>query len=304
MYKAPVPDQTVAKELTLQLDGLTLAAKAWGCPGGRPVLGLHGWLDNAGTFDALAPHLVEAGLYFVALDLPGHGRSEHRASDASYHFVDAVATAAHAIDELGWARCALVGHSMGAGISSLLAGTLPERFDAVVLLEGLGPLSEPTESSPKRLRDAIADERRRMERARNSKRRKRLFAHRDEAIERLMDVQGVRRASAERLCQRGLCERDGGLEWSADPRLRRPSRLRLSEAHVHAFLDRIQAPTLLVRALDGWAFDRPTMGARRERVRALTYVEVEGGHHVHLDAPERVRDAVLTHFAKTGDDTP
>lgn len=292
-------EELEARELRLDVDGLTLAARAWGDPAGRPALALHGWLDNAGTFDGLGGALAEAGLHLVALDLPGHGRSAHRASDASYHFVDAVATAAHAIDALGWRRCALIGHSMGAGISSLLAGTIPERFDAVILLEGLGPLAESADTSPERLANAIADEHTRMQRARRSTRRKRVFESRDDAVQRLVDVQGVNEDSAEILCRRGLRETDGGFEWSADPRLRRPSRLRFTEAHVLAFLGRIEAPALLVRALGGWAFDMPTMARRRQAVPNLTFVEVEGGHHVHLDAPGRVLPPMLELLSHT-----
>ena len=33
--------------------------KAWGDPNGKPILGLHGWLDNAGTHDHIAPLLNE-----------------------------------------------------------------------------------------------------------------------------------------------------------------------------------------------------------------------------------------------------
>ena len=35
--------------------------KAWGDPNGKPILGLHGWLDNAGTHDHIAPLLNEVG---------------------------------------------------------------------------------------------------------------------------------------------------------------------------------------------------------------------------------------------------
>lgn len=32
-------------------------AKVWGPPDGKPVIALHGWLDNAGAFDNLIPLL-------------------------------------------------------------------------------------------------------------------------------------------------------------------------------------------------------------------------------------------------------
>ena len=66
-----------ARELTLDLPHLRLAARAWGDPSLPPLLALHGWLDNAASFDRLAPLLCEH-FHIVALDLPGHGRSGHR----------------------------------------------------------------------------------------------------------------------------------------------------------------------------------------------------------------------------------
>ena len=44
--------------------------KEWGDPTGHPWLGLHGWLDNAGTFDQLAKEWP-AGHRLVAIDTPG-----------------------------------------------------------------------------------------------------------------------------------------------------------------------------------------------------------------------------------------
>lgn len=277
------------EEIRLEVDGLKLAGRAWGPTDGRPALALHGWLDNAASFDRLAPSFPE--LRLVALDMPGHGRSAHRGQDAPYHFVDAVATVAHVIEALGWTRLTLIGHSMGAGIAALLAGTWPERFDAVAFLEGLGPIAESVEASPQRLANAVADEIRRGRR-RASGSNKRVFATRDEARDRLVDVQRVDPESAEILCSRGLVEAQGGFRWAADPRLRHPSRLRFTEDHVLHFLSRIKAPALLVRANDGWPIEQTLMRARVERVSDLEVTEVEGRHHVHLDAPNRVVPAL------------
>jgi len=59
------------KELTFDVLGLQLHAKQWGDPAGIPTVGRHGWLDNANTFDRLAPLIPELNL--VALDFAGHG---------------------------------------------------------------------------------------------------------------------------------------------------------------------------------------------------------------------------------------
>ena len=65
---------------------MSFVGKAWGDPSGFPVLGLHGWMDNAGTFDKLAPLLLKS-LFFVAVEMPGHGFSSHYPSGMPYHFV-------------------------------------------------------------------------------------------------------------------------------------------------------------------------------------------------------------------------
>ena len=74
------------REIFLELPHLRLAAREWGPEGGARVIALHGWLDNAASFDRLAPLLPE--LHLVALDLAGHGRSQHRLPGVYHHFVD------------------------------------------------------------------------------------------------------------------------------------------------------------------------------------------------------------------------
>ena len=46
------------RERRLALPDLTLAAVEWGDACAPPLLALHGWLDNAGSFATLAPLLV------------------------------------------------------------------------------------------------------------------------------------------------------------------------------------------------------------------------------------------------------
>ena len=77
--------------------------QTWGDPSGKPILGLHGWLDNAGTHDHLAPLLNEVtchlmidcdmimclqGYYLVSLDQPGHGRSSQYPAGMQYKMSD------------------------------------------------------------------------------------------------------------------------------------------------------------------------------------------------------------------------
>jgi len=272
-------------QLNIEIPGHTIAAQAWGDKGlGPTVLALHGWLDSSASFARLAP-LVQ-GARIVAVDLPGHGGSSHKPAGSSYHFVDAVSDTVAIIDALGIERPILLGHSMGAGISSLVAGLLPSRIQGACLIEGLGPLTDDAENSTTRLADSLKQQNK------HRKDRRRVFATLEDAAARLELAQQVSLEAATILAARATEPVEGGLRWRADPRLRIPSRMRFTEAQVHAFLSAIEAPVRLIKADQGFPFDKATMAARVALVRHLQLVEVPGNHHVHLDSPEFVAPAL------------
>jgi pimeloyl-ACP methyl ester carboxylesterase len=75
-------------------DGVKLVVKCWSNNnnnnnnGGiktKKILCLHGWLDNAASFNRLAPLLLEQEqqqpMEILALDFPGHGLSGHKSVD-------------------------------------------------------------------------------------------------------------------------------------------------------------------------------------------------------------------------------
>jgi len=112
-------------------DGLRLAAKRWtgatAAGGGPRILALHGWLDNASSFDRLAPLLLERlgdAAMLVALDFPGHGRSDSR--PGPLYFLDHVEAVLEALEALKWPSCHLVGHSLVRPLG--LVGTAPLRL--------------------------------------------------------------------------------------------------------------------------------------------------------------------------------
>lgn len=50
--------------------------KWWGPRDKQPIIAIHGWQDNAGTFDPLI-ELLPKDLSILCIDLPGHGLSSH-----------------------------------------------------------------------------------------------------------------------------------------------------------------------------------------------------------------------------------
>jgi pimeloyl-ACP methyl ester carboxylesterase len=175
---------------------------------------------------------------------------------------------------------------MGAGISTLVAGTFPDRIQKLVLLEGAGPLAAEASKAPQQLGSALEDE------ARAAMASVRIFPDLETAVEARLRDSDLDRASAALLVERGSEVVDGGVRFTHDPRLKTRSRTRLTENQVLAFLAAITCPVLAVRALQGWPFPEEVVRARLETIQNLETAEVEGGHHVHLTHPERVAPAI------------
>jgi pimeloyl-ACP methyl ester carboxylesterase len=278
-----------SRALSLELAHLRVAAEAWGPENGPPVLALHGWMDNAASFERLAPHLD--GLRLVALDLPGHGLSDHGPPGRVQHFVDWAPVVLETADALGWSSFSILGHSMGAGIATLIPAIAPERVDRLVLLEGFGPMTKPAEEAPLQLADAIRSE---TELKENSSR---LFPSIEAAVAARKAGSDLDGASAEILVKRGTEAVEGAIRFIHDPRLKTRSRLRLTENQLLAFMEKIHCPVLLIYAQGGFRYPEGVLSRRLEAVKDLHVAEVEGGHHVHLSHPERVAPLILDFFA-------
>src|SRR5690606_24794956 len=125
----------------------------WGDEGQLPVLALHGWLDNSASFSALAPRLRNT--HIVAIDMAGHGQSHHRPGVAPYHIWEDVTEIFAIADSLGWQKFALLGHSRGAIVAMLAAGTFPERITHLALIEGLLPEPGSIAEAPQQLATSI-----------------------------------------------------------------------------------------------------------------------------------------------------
>jgi len=263
------------EEVRLNLGHIELAAHLWGPEDGLPVIALHGWLDNANSFARLAPKLE--GLRIVALDLAGHGHSNHRPAGAGYTLADYVFDVLQVAEQLGWQRFALLGHSLGAIISVMLAGSLPERVTHLALIDGLVPLTGEADSAAERMGAAL-----RAQLALPDK-RKPVYPDQERAIQaRMKGMVAVSREAAELLAQRGLMPVPGGYTWRSDSRLTLPSPTRLTFAQAMVFVHNVGCPAQLIVAADGM------LAKKRAEYESLPF-QVEslaGGHHLHLDDEE------------------
>ncbi len=278
-----------ATELTLATPTLQLAARRWHAGAPRRVLALHGWLDNAASFAGLAPRLE--GCDIVALDLPGHGRSEHRPPGVHYHFVDFIPDVLAAADALGWTRFALLGHSLGAGIGCFTAAVAPERVTGLALVEGIGPLSGDPDDEPARLAEATR------QMAAHGRRQARIYPDQEAAVAARARAGGLTPEAARGLVERSMRSSPGGFVWRSDARLRYRSPSYLTEAQVRAYLARVDCPALLITGAEAELADRPGFDERCRALRGLVHQILPGGHHLHLEAPASVADPLARFLA-------
>ncbi|SHM82251.1 alpha/beta hydrolase [Phytopseudomonas punonensis] len=267
-----------AEELRLRLPHIELAAQAYGPAQGAPVIALHGWLDNAATFARLAPKLN--GMRIIAVDFAGHGHSDHRPPGGGYALWDYVHDILLVAEQLGWQRFSLLGHSMGAIVALLLAATFPEKVRRLALVDGLIPPTTEADGAVATLAEALQG------RLALSAKRKPVYPSVERAaLVRQRGVGHVSFEAAQLLAQRGLMSVEGGFTWRTDSRLTLATPLRLTQAHVNAFVGALNCPTNLVLAEQGLLAHRDGL----DQLLAATSISVErlpGGHHLHLDDEE------------------
>lgn len=277
------------RELQFEVNGMLFSAQEWGASGQLPVLALHGWLDNSASFFALAPQLNN--LHIVAVDLAGHGRSEHRPGQMAYTPWDDINDLLAIADQLGWERFAFLGHSRGAIISTLTAGAFPERVLCLGLVEGLLPEPGLPEDAPVQLAKAIGGLRSQLQKSPS------IYPDINVAIkarERGMFPLGYEAARA--LTERGVVAQDGGFSWSTDPRLLAPSILRLSREQLSAFVNNISAPVKLLLATEGLPKLYTNYLQQVAKFPHINYELLEGGHHLHMEQEVDVVAQKLNEF--------
>ena len=277
---------TGLREIALDSPRGELAALRGGTPGGPRLLCLHGWLDNAASFLPLAPHLAAFDL--VALDLPGHGASAHRAPGYDYAFADWVHDVLDAMDALGWAQADLLGHSMGGAIASAVAAAAPARVRRLALVEALGPISGDPGQAGQRLRDAVAARRA------IAPRPTRVIPDIDTAVAARLAASKMTPEAARLIVERNLRPVEGGLAWRSDPRLTLPSALRMAEETVQSLLRSIEAPVLVIAADPSPPyFTAPVREARLACLANGRAIVFDGGHHLHMEQAARVAQPLL-----------
>ena len=254
----------VRRESVTLATGQRVSCLVWGRASPEVVL-LHGGAQNAHTWDTVA---LALGRPLVAVDLPGHGRSDWR-SDRDYWPVRNADAVAEVVSVLASDCRMIVGMSLGGLTAIRLAAQHAEQVERLVVVD-VTPAVDAQKSAP------IAEFVQGPE----------SFSSFDDLLERTIRYNPTRSESSLR---RGIMHNarpldDGRWVWRYD-RLRPPGGT-LRFTHLWDDVARLKMPTMLVTgALSGVVTAEDVEEFRRRKPDVRVEVVAGAGHSVQGDQP-------------------
>nr|WP_269434581.1 alpha/beta hydrolase [Aliidiomarina indica] len=247
-------------------------------------MALHGWLDNAASFQPLFALWNDEKA--VAVDFAGHGLSDHRAAGAWYYFTEYVADIVQLLETQDWHSIHLLGHSMGGFVAQVVAALCPERISRLTLIEAFGLWISPSGQFVEHLKKALIDRRNLVAK------RPPVYSDKERLVRLRAEKSNLNTDLARLIVERNLVSVEQGYTWTVDPRVRLASPFRFTAEQAVDMLKHIECPVDLilgdqgtpdiVRGLKIWEAYLPQLQVHR----------LQGGHHVHMEQPQQVAQIV------------
>jgi pimeloyl-ACP methyl ester carboxylesterase len=264
------------------VDGARVHYVAWGAPGRRGLLFVHGGAAHAHWWTHVAATFAE-DFRVVAIDLSGHGDSDHRATYSLEQWGRDVMAVAAASGIEG--PPVLIGHSMGGLVAIATAAAHSDELAGVIVLDS--PVAEvSSEVEAAQARQAFG--------------RKRVYASAEEALARFRTVPPQDHYLPyvlDHVARRSLQPVDGGWSWKFDHDLFGAFTAPVRQVAL-PYLPQVRCRFALLRAEHGLV--TADIGASMYELlgRAAPVVELpEMGHHGMLDQPLLVITALRTLLA-------
>lgn len=286
-----------------------IACLEWGQPNApHKVLCVHGWLDNAGSFERLIPFILDhndnhSKYHIIAMDMPGVGHSSHKPPGADYTTFSNILEMRRVTQQLGWKKLTLLSHSLGAHFSFMYSCIYPDQIESMISIDLAHPITRQVNNWNVTIANSIEDH------------FKCEYHHEDDpttnirvpvysevdAIKRLMDghSSSLTRESAEVMLKRGAKKQRWGFTFNRDVRLRHLSlEMRPDDDLMLQFLKGPFRPNLFIIRANRSPYHRP------EDVRMKYYelfelncplfrdTMLDGTHHLHMNSPGLVAKAV------------
>lgn len=258
---------------------------SWGDESKPLMIMLHGFMDHSHTFDLLSEKLMN-DYYIVAWDARGFGKTDWIHRSGYYHFFDYLYDLESFIEYFKRDKVILVGHSMGGIISTLYAGTFPEKVSHLISLEGWFIADSVFAEAPVRARRWV-------EEVKNIKNFKPMKSVEDASI-RLRKTDHLMSIDISlHLAYEATKLENEGYYWRHDPlhRTRTPQQTYLKQ--IEAFWEKINCPVLLLKG-EKTTFSLLEKDQLEKSFKNMSYFEIENaGHNLHLHQPTQTADLIL-----------
>ena len=272
----PFTDQRV------EVGGASIHYLAWGPPGRRGLVFVHGGGAHAHWWTHIAATFATE-FRVLALDLSGHGDSDHREQYTIEQWTEEVCAVADAGGIEG--RPVVVGHSMGGFVTIATAALHADHFTGVIICDS--PVTEPDpEVESFRLKQAFGQPRTYAS-AEEARARFRTVPPQHHYLDHVMD----------HVAARSMREVDGGVQWKFDRRIFEQFAGGM-RGIARPYLSQVRCRLALLRSEHGLV--TPDIGASMYEAlgRVAPVIELpEAGHHAMLDQPLVLLTALRTLLA-------
>ncbi|KAL0842014.1 hypothetical protein ABMA28_014231 [Loxostege sticticalis] len=290
------------KEIQIPIQYGHIAAKLWGNDQERPILALHGWQDNAGTWDTLAPMLCQ-NRSILAIDFPGHGHSSWIPPGMHYYTWELPRFILFLKNFFNWDKVSILSHSMGSIASLRFASVFPDDVDCYIAIDSLVAddfnLDHVVERLPSILNKIEIEQSRLSDEP---------PSYPIEELHKMWHL-GTRKSvaleSVKYLSQRGTkpsTKDPNKYYFSRDSRLKHTLFQPENKKFVEALVQRLKCPTLYIKGIDSpFASDEFSIEMRELIEKNNPDYEIHfvpGTHHVHLNNPERLAPLIKQFMKK------
>lgn len=283
-----------AKEIQIPIENGFLAAKEWGLSTGKPFLALHGWQDNAATFDRLIP-LLSPDLHIIALDYIGHGKSSHKIACMPYFKLEFIYHIKLVVEYFDWKKFSIIGHSWGSELAIIFSSMYPELVDQVIGIDLIKPVTYSNENVSARIKKNI-DQYREEQKKIKDKFNQPIYT-KEEAINRLLNSEynDCSESEIKILIERGTKQIEPGkFIFTRDPRIKYVWDGGFnSYAVMKQIVSNIQCNLLLIKAKNSPLYSdeksyNEFLKLYSENCKKFEFIEIDGNHFIHLSYPERI----------------
>ncbi|XP_041978915.1 probable serine hydrolase isoform X1 [Aricia agestis] len=282
------------EEIKIPVPWGEVAGRWWGPKDRQPILATHGWQDNAGTWNRLIP-LLPPTLSVLCIDLPGMGLSSHYPKGMVYYkYWDGAVILRRIVKHFKWKKVVLMGHSLGGFATFLYAAMFPDETDRFISVDTVSPVTQTTADTIKAAGTSIDQ----MLKYENFPSKSNVAEKYDDMIDMVVECYAgsISRENCKVMMERGMARNvfkgKVGYIFNRDLNLKFSPLGLISLDETLEIAKQVKCRSLFIRTnadatLHSNEYYYKVLAALQERT-DVTLVKVDGTHHVHLEAPEKI----------------